>query len=73
MDNNYYDVINDFLNLTLNNLVINQQIELDDLKTILLICYNYLVDKDPDQLTYSLLVTNLKRIVDIENYCKLQN
>jgi hypothetical protein len=71
MDNNYYEVINDFLNLTLNNLIINKQIELDDLKTILLICYNYLIDKDPDQLTYSLLVTNLKRIVDIENYCKL--
>lgn len=36
---NYYDTVNDFLNLTLNELVLNHQIELCDLKKILLICY----------------------------------
>lgn len=73
---NYYDTVNDFLNLTLNELVLNHQIELCDLKKILLICYQQLIDPNPNVLTNSLLITNLKRIVDIENYCNamaLQN
>ena len=73
---NYYETVNDFLNLTLNELILNHQIELCDLKKILLICYQQLIDPNPNVLTNSLLITNLKRIVDIENYCNaiaLQN
>lgn len=63
--------INQFLDTLLFKLIQTQQIDISELKTLLLICYHQLIEDKPDKLTNSFLITTLKQFIDIEDYCNI--
>lgn len=63
-----YNEINHVLDGLLFKIIKTQELEIADLKNLLLICYHQLIDDHPDKLTTSFLITILKQIVDIEDY-----
>lgn len=67
------DVINNILDSLLFKIIKTQQLELSDLKQLLLICYYQLIDDNPSKLTNSFLITILKQIIDIEDYYIFMN
>lgn len=70
INNNINFNMEDFLNCILNKLIIDNQIDLEDLQLILQICYYSLIDDTiySNKVLNSLLITVLKRFIDIENY-----
>lgn len=65
---NENNIINNILDSLLFKIIKTQEIELSDLKNLLLICYNQLIADNPDKLTNSFLITVLKQVIDIEDY-----
>lgn len=69
--NSNYQEINQFLDTLLFKLIQTQQIDISELKMLLLICYYQLIEDKPNKLTNSFLITTLKQFIDIEDYCNI--
>ena len=66
-NSNYNEVVVQYLNTALINLIQDQQLTLSQLKVILLICYHQFIEEKPNKLILGLLISTLKQIVDIED------